>query len=147
MFKTLCFPSVKTKEIFEKHMIEQIFLYHILTDTDSTSLFFVFACKPESKFTDESYRDSFSEIFALFLNEIYHQFDTSHEFWEKFSARNQELKRKLGYYEIEYRDGPCYVTVAVNPKEYIGKFESDSVTKKHKGLRKGAQNMKTTQKE
>ena len=33
------------------------------------------------------------------------------------------------------------VTVAVNPKEYFEKFESQSVNKKHKGLRKGASRM------
>ena len=38
----------KTKEIYNKHMIERIFPYSILTDTNSICVFFIFICKPES---------------------------------------------------------------------------------------------------
>lgn len=54
-------------------------------------------------------------------------------------ARNQKLKKKLGYYEIDIMDNLCYVTVAVNSKEYTEKFLHDSVNKKQKALRKRAQ--------
>ena len=40
----------------------------------------------------------------------------------------------LGYYETERMEDPCYVIVAVNRKEYIENFESDSVNKGHKGF-------------
>ena len=33
------------------------------------------------------------------------------------------------------------MTIAVNPKKYSEKFESENINKKHKGLRKGAKRM------
>ena len=43
----------------------------------------------------------------------------------------------LGFYEVENINDPCYVTLAVNPKEYLEYFKSDKVNKKHKGIKKG----------
>ena len=70
-----------------------------------------------------------------------HSFDASQIFWEKYGARNEQLNKKLGYFSIENIDDPCLVTVAVNPKEYFEDFESQSVNKKLKGLRKGTSRM------
>ena len=46
MIDVFCFPedNPKVQAIYEKHKIEKCFLYQNLTDTDSTSLFFVFIC-------------------------------------------------------------------------------------------------------
>ena len=44
----------------------------------------------------------------------------------------------LGLYEVEHIDDPCYVTLAVNPKEYFEYFKSHSTNKKHKGIKKGS---------
>ena len=70
-----------------------------------------------------------------------HSFDASQIFWEKYGARNEQLNKKLGYFSIENIDDPCLVTVAVNPKKYFEDFESQSVNKKLKVLRKGASRM------
>ena len=67
--------------------------------------------------------------------------DTSHNFWERYGDRNEKLEKKLGYFSIKNIDDPCVVTVAVNPKEYFEEFESQSVNKKCKGLRKGVSGM------
>ena len=45
-------------------------------------------------------------------------------------------------YEIEHIDNPCYVTLAVNPKEYLELFEDYYTDKKHKGIKKGSRGMK-----
>ena len=47
-------------------------------------------------------------------------------------------KKKLGYYEIESIDNPCYVTIAVNPKEHFEVFKNQKTNKKHKGIKKGS---------
>ena len=44
-------------------------------------------------------------------------------------------------YEVEHINDPCYVTLAVNPKEYFEYFKSDSTNKKHKGIKKGSPGM------
>ena len=48
--------------------------------------------------------------------------------------QNQKV---LGLYEIENINDPCFVTLAVNPKEYFEYFKSENVNKKHKGIKKG----------
>ena len=47
----------------------------------------------------------------------------------------------LGLYEVEHIDDPCYVTLAVNPKEYFEYFKSECVNKKHKRIKKGSVGM------
>ena len=54
MIDVFCFPNETIKEIYHQHQIQKCFLYQNLTDTDSTSLFFVFICNLESSIP-ESY--------------------------------------------------------------------------------------------
>ena len=79
-------------------------------------------------------------------NDVLKKFDTSHKFWERFNVRDKKnsKKKKLGLFEIEHIDDPCERAIAVNPKEYIEKFSSDEINKKHKGLRKGTSGMDIT---
>ena len=137
--ETFFFPNKKIKKIFNKYMIERIFPYSILTDTDSICVFFIFICKPESCTPDSQFRDVLFEV--IINNDILHRFAISHKFWEKYSVRNESVRKKLSYFLIENIDDPCIVTIAVNPKEYFEEFESQAVNKKHKGLRKGAAGM------
>ena len=44
-------------------------------------------------------------------------------------------------YDVEHIDDPCYVTLAVNPKEYFEYFKSELINKKHKGIKKDARGM------
>ena len=46
MIDVFCFPedNQKVQAIFDKYKIEKCFLYQNVTDTDNTSLFFVFIC-------------------------------------------------------------------------------------------------------
>ena len=132
--KYFSFNTKKMKEIYNKYMVVRILPYSILTDTDSICVFFIFICKPERS----------PEMFCLKLSLtkiFYIDFDTSHKFWEKYSVRNESLRKKLGYFLIENIDDPCIVSVAVNPKEYFEQFESQVVNKIHKVLRKGAVGM------
>ena len=135
LVETFFLPN-KFSKFYEKYQIDHIYPFHNLTDTDSTSIFFLFVCSAQSNIPD---RDCLSEVFAA--NDILHTFDRSHKFWEKLSVRDATLKKKLGYYEIEHIDDPCEVTVAVNPKEYLEQSQSENVNKKHKGLKKGTKGM------
>ena len=51
------------------------------------------------------------------------------------------MEKKLGLYDTERIDNPCYVTLAVNPKEYFEFFQDYSSNKKHKGIKKGSRRM------
>ena len=56
------FPNKKTKEIFNKYMIERIFPCLILRHTDNICVFFIFVCKPESCTPDSQFRDVLFEV-------------------------------------------------------------------------------------
>ena len=121
-------------EIYKKYQIERMICYHLLTNTDSTSLQFVIVSDPASTFPECNVRNILFEIFSN--TEIYNRFDTSHEFWKLFNVQKPETQKVPGIYEVEHIGDPCYVTLAVNPKEYFEYFESEKVNKKHKGIKK-----------
>ena len=50
-------------------------------------------------------------------------------------------QKKFRLYEVKNVDDPCYVTLAVNLKEYFEFLKSYSSNKKHKGTKKGAKRM------
>ena len=91
--ETFFFPDKKTREIYNKYMVERVFPYSILTDTKSICVFFIFICKPESDLYDSKFKDVLFEV--IVENELLHRFDTSHEFWENYSARNKSLKKLM----------------------------------------------------
>ena len=44
----------------------------------------------------------------------------------KFGASKENLRKCLGYFEIEHIDNHCFVSVVVNPEEYYEAFEDNS---------------------
>ena len=44
LIETFVFSNATTKEIYDKNNIEYVYIYQILTDTDSTALQFLFIC-------------------------------------------------------------------------------------------------------
>ena len=120
-------------------MIEKVYVYHILTGTDSTALQFIFISDPNSNLPEEKYGDVIFEV--IITTKIYKRFDSSHKFWDIFGFRKENRRKKLGYYEIENIDNPCLVTIAVNPKEYLEVLKNLKLDKKHKGIKKGSSRM------
>ena len=84
--ETFFFPAKKTREMYEKYMIENFFPFSVLTDTDSICIFFVFIFKLESSLQDSKFRDILFDVIKE--KEILHRFDTSLKFWERFSVRD-----------------------------------------------------------
>ena len=141
LVELLSFPEenpVATK-IYNKYAIEKILCYHVLTNTDSTSIQFIIVSDPTSTYPECDVRDILFEIFSY--TDIRHRFDKSDGFWRRFGVCCPQNQKVLGLYKVEHVDDPCYVTLVVNPKEYFEYFKSDSVNKKHKGIKKGSQGM------
>ena len=141
LFELLAFPEENpiVQGIYEKYHIEKIYCYHVLTDTDSTSLQFIIVSHPDSTFPECDVRDILFEIFSS--TEIKNRFDNSDEFWKKFDVHIPQNQKVLGLYEVENINDPCLVTLPVNPKEYLKYFRSENVNKKHKGIKKGSVGM------
>ena len=120
-------------------MIERILVFHILTDTDSTSTQVVAVSRIDSTFTEPEFR---TILFKIFLRiEIRERFDKSDEFWKNFGVHDSSNQKVLGLYKVENINDPCLVTLAVNPKKYFEYFKSTNVNKKHKGIKKGSLGM------
>ena len=132
----LSFPeeNLIVSKIYEKYGIENILCYHVLTDTDSTSIQFLIVSDPSSTYPECDVRDILFETFSSI--EIRERFDKSDEFWRRFGVHCPQNQKVLGLYEIENIKDPCYVTLAVNPKEYFEYFKSDNINKKRKGIKK-----------
>ena len=126
-------------QIYDKHSIEKIVRYHVLTDTDSTSLQFVTISDPTSSYPECDMRDILFGIFSS--TEIRDRFDKYYYFWRRFGVHCPQNQKVFDLYEVEHIDDPCYVTLAVNPKEYFEHFKSDSVNKKHKVIKNGSSGM------
>ena len=94
--ETFCFPDETVAEIYQKSLIEKVFVYHILTDTDSTAIQFIFISDPNSDFPEDKYRDVIFEVITA--TKICKRFDSSHEFWDIFGFRKENRRNKLGYY-------------------------------------------------
>ena len=139
LIDVFCFPNDQIKEIYNKYQIEKCYLYQNLTDTDSTSLFFVFICELESVLPESEAR---KVIFECMINsEILKRLDTSNDFWKNYKVQDKTKKKEMGLFEIENIDNANICTIAVNPKEYFEKFKDKNVNKKHKGVRKNTKGM------
>ena len=133
-----CFPDTVVSDIYKKNDILKVFVYLILTDTDSCSLQFTFINRLSSSITEDIARNLIFEILILKLCD---RLDTSHEFFDQFFCRNLLTKKKVGLYEVESIDNPNVVTIAVNPKEYIEIFKSKDLNKILKGIKKTTSGM------
>ena len=141
LVKLLHFPEENpiVSDIYKKYQIEEIHCYQVLTDTDRTSTQFIIVSEPEKKIPECDIRDILFEIFSK--TNICKRFDKSHEFWKKFDVHCSQDQKVLALYEVEHIDDPCYITLAVNPKEYYEYFKSENNNKKHKGINKGSRGM------
>ena len=136
MINLFCFPedNPKVQLIYDKHKMEKCFLYQNVTDTDSTSLFFVFIYNLNCQLNE---KDSRNVVFEVMINsKMFERLDLSNEFWSQLNVRDKSSEKQVGMYEIENIDNLNMVTIAVNPKEYFEKYRDQSFNKKHKGLKK-----------
>ena len=121
--ETFSLPDQTAAEIYQKYMIENVIINHILTDTDSTALQFTFISDPNSDLPEDKFRDIIFEV--IIATKIYKRFGTSHEFWDFFGSRKESRKKKLGYYEIENINNPCLVTISAFSSFWPSKFKRD----------------------
>ena len=127
------FPNCQIQKIYDKHKINQCYLDQNLTDTDSTSMFFVFICDLQCNLREDKARDVVFEV--MLKSKIFDRVDLSADYFEQFKCQNPDLKKQVGLFEVENIDKTNIITIALNPKEYYEKFNDYSDNKKHKGLK------------
>ena len=126
------FPNQTTEKIYQEYGIEKCFVEQNLTDKDSTSIFFI--CKLSSSIPED---EAWQIIFKVMLNsKIFERLDRSHEYFDNFNARDENLRKRVGYFEIKQINKDNIITIALNPKEHYERYIDHSYKKKHKGLSK-----------
>ena len=136
------FPDETSKSIYEKCKIKKCYVYQnlfIKTDTDSTSILFVFICHMNSVVDEITAQNIIFEVMTT--SKIFKRLDLSDDFWAQFDVQNKKLKKQLGLFKVENISRANVITIAINPKEYLEGFDDYSINKKHKGLKKGTRGM------
>ena len=86
------FPNEEIKKIYAEFKVDRCYLYQNLTDTDSTSIFFVFICDLKYSIDKRKSRDI---IFKVMIKcKIFERLDLSDDFWDQFGVQNKKLKKK-----------------------------------------------------
>ena len=73
--ETFYFPTKEIEDLYDKYFIEKAEILHILTNTDSTALQFIFISNPNSYLPEEIFRDVIFEV--IIMSKIYKRFDSS----------------------------------------------------------------------
>ena len=102
-------------------------------------MFFVYICDLNSNIRKDKARNIIFEV--MLKSKIFDRLDLSAEFYEQFSCWNENLKKKVGLFEIENIDKPNVITIDLNPKKYYERFSNHSDNKKYKGLKKSIPDM------
>ena len=140
MIDVFCFPDHAVLEIYKKYQIEKYYKYQNLTDTDSTSLFFIFICDIGCVVSEKQNRKILFEV--TITSKMPKRLDVSDDFCQQFNVPDKTVKKQVGFYEVESSDSSNVITISVNPKEYFEKYGDKTVNKKHKGLKRGTPGMK-----
>ena len=83
------FPTPKILKIDHKYDVEN------LTDTDSTSMFFVFLCNLNSCLSEDKARNIIFEV--MLESKVFDRLDLLVPFYEQFDCRNKDFKKRLDY--------------------------------------------------
>ena len=73
-------PNAEIQEIYKKYKVNCCYLEQNLTDTDSTSMFFVFICDLNSNIREEKAQNIIFEV--MLKSKIFDRLDLSAEFYE-----------------------------------------------------------------
>ena len=120
------FPNSEIQKNYTKCKVNRCYLDQNLTDTDSTSMFFVFICDLDSNIREDQARNIIFEV--MIASKIFDRLDLSAEFYDQFNCCNTLLKKQAGLLEIENIDQPNVITIPLNSKEYYERF-SNQITK------------------
>ena len=84
------FPDQEIREIYQKYQVDKCYLYQNLTDTDSTSMFFLFICNLNCSVSKDKARNIIVEV--MLKSKIFDRLDSSAEFYQQFDCRKENLK-------------------------------------------------------
>ena len=78
VLETFCFTDENVRLISKKYSKEKVKIYHVITDTSSTSLKFLFISELGSETPENKFRETSFEVKKS--SKTYKRFDSSHEY-------------------------------------------------------------------
>ena len=124
--------------VYEKHKVKSCQLYQNSTDTDITSLSFIFICD----FSQINKKESRNIIFeVMIVSKVIKRLYLSDDLCAQFGVQDKTLKKQVGLYEIKSVDNPNIIKISINPKECFEKYRDKKINKKHKGLKRDTPGM------
>ena len=75
LIETFYFRSEIVKKIYQKYLIEKVYIYYRLSDTDSTCLKSIFVSSTDNDILDRKFREIIFEV--IIAGEIYNRFDSN----------------------------------------------------------------------
>ena len=107
-------------------------MFQNLTDTDNTSIFYVFNSNLSCSVDEKAGRNVIFEV--LIKSKVFNRLDLSDNFWEQFNVQNKDLKEQVGL--CENIDKANTLTVAINSKEYFENIKAIQLIQKIKVWKK-----------
>ena len=87
LIETFMFLNKTTKNAFEKYGADFVYIYQLLTDTDSTSIQYIIICDEDNQIKDSEFRNMIFEVVSK--NEIFERFNISQDFWSQFGVQDK----------------------------------------------------------
>ena len=106
------FPTQEIQEIYQKYQVEKCYLYQNITETDSMSVFSIFICNLNCSVSEEKARNIIFDV--MLKSKVFDRLDLSAEFYEQFNCKNERIKKRVDFFEIENIDKPNVITIALN---------------------------------
>ena len=85
------FSNQEIQEIYQQYQVNKCYLYQNLTDTDSTSMLFLFTCDLNSCVKEDKARNIIFDV--MLKSKVFDRIDLSAEFYEQFNCRNEDLRK------------------------------------------------------
>ena len=93
------FPNDTTKSIYKKYNVEKCYVFQCLTDTDSTSINFIFICEKSSIVDEKNARNIIFEV--IVSSKILNRLDLSETFGSNLGFKIKNLRKKLVYLKLK----------------------------------------------
>ena len=91
MIDVFMFLNEEIQKIYDRCKINHCYLNQNLTDTYSTSVFFVFICDLQCNVKEDNARNIIFEV--MLKSKIFDRLDLSAEFFKRFNCCNEDLRK------------------------------------------------------
>ena len=90
------FPNEEIKKIYIEFKVDRCYLHQNLTDTESTSICFVFICDLKCSIDERKSRDIIFKV--MIKSKVFEGHDLSDDFWDQFGVQNTKLNKQVGLF-------------------------------------------------